>query len=97
MATESDIQLITGGNGPVLRTIQVTTLLNGEPTVVNMEVAAISDPNGTLLFPPTDRQDEILTVLKQIALGVSMLLAIVSDTPQITDILQADLEGEDLN
>jgi hypothetical protein len=97
MATESDVQLLSGGSGPLIRTLTVTTILNGEPTSVQMEVTAISDPNGNVIFPPVDRQDEILIVLKEIRTLLSLLAMNEGAIEEITDVQEADEESEDLN
>jgi hypothetical protein len=49
VANESDLQLFSGGTGPLLRTINVQTYIGGQLTTVQMEVAAISDDAGRII------------------------------------------------
>jgi hypothetical protein len=49
MPNESDLQLFSGGTGPLLRTINVQTYIGGQLTTVQMEVAALSDAQGNII------------------------------------------------
>lgn len=62
MATESDVQLLAEGAGPLIRTVTVTTLVDDTQTDVRMQVVGLADSDGTLinlrdsLVDPVSRQ-----------------------------------------
>jgi acyl-coenzyme A synthetase/AMP-(fatty) acid ligase len=60
--TESQVQVQPDSSGKKVRTIEVTTYINGVPTVVEMQVVAIADELGNpiSLAPAEETQDALL-------------------------------------
>lgn len=52
MSTESDVQLNVEGSGPKVRTLLVTTDIDGVATDVEMQVIAVAEKDGSLWRPP---------------------------------------------
>ena len=48
LAGESDVAIAPDSSGKAVRTVEVTTLVAGVPTVVEMQVMQLSDPFGNL-------------------------------------------------
>jgi len=71
-----EIQLPTDGGGQKLRTITVTTIVDGVIQTVNMEVLSISDDQGNVIneFVDYQWQAEMLMEAKRIRQGVQRLL-----------------------
>lgn len=100
MATESDLQLYSGQpSGPLVRTLNVTTFINGVATTVQMEVAALADKNGNLLDIGTsdkltaDKLEETNTLLR----AMVYLLCDMQNTPFEQIIAIAAARGSVLN
>jgi hypothetical protein len=75
MANESDLQLFAGGTGPLLRTINVQTVIGGALTTVQMEVAAISDSQGRMIdFHDAAWKRSVLLELTAIRIGLEKQL-----------------------
>lgn len=72
----NQIQLPTDGTGKKLRTIEVTTIIAGVVTTVEMEVLSVSDDQGNVIkeFIDYPWQDEMLSEIKMIRIGIARLL-----------------------
>jgi hypothetical protein len=74
-STEGFVELPPDSTGKSVRTLQVTTLINNVPTVVYMEVMAVSDANGNVIVDMAtgNQMDRILAELRRIRIGIAKL------------------------
>lgn len=56
LPNESDVQVIQSSGGPLIRNLLLTTIINGVPTQVQMQVIAISDSFGNVIDDFMDYQ-----------------------------------------
>lgn len=68
MGTESSLKRLDSAGGRDVRTIEVTTLIQGVPTVVEMQVIALSDERGNVIndFATYNLQVEQLKVMREL-------------------------------
>ena len=80
-ASDDIIQLPTDGSGRKLRTIDVTTMVNGVATSVQMEVLSVADSSGNVIddFADYKMNQAILRELRMIRLGIQQLLHTFGD------------------
>lgn len=67
MSVESDVQLLHEGTGPKVRTLTITTLIDGVATDVEMQVVAVSDSDGHVWDDTSAWQEEVLAELRTIS------------------------------
>lgn len=73
---ESYAAIPPNSTGPQVRILQVTTLVDGVPLTVEMQVIAIADKDGNVLgsFVDGEWQDAMLAELKRIRRGIGKLV-----------------------
>jgi hypothetical protein len=69
------VELPVDSTGKSVRTLQVTTLINNVPTVVNMEVMSVADADGNIILDIMTKtlQQQILDELRRIRVGIGKL------------------------
>lgn len=69
---EDYAQIQPDSTGALVRTVRVTTLVDGVPTEVEMQVVGIADAEGRPVAFPGDAEwrDEVLAELRAIRLGM---------------------------
>lgn len=74
MIGDSAIQLPPDGTGKSVYTVELTKIINGVPTTVEMEVAAIADSTGSITddFRQTRRREEIAMLAQLDARAISV-------------------------
>jgi hypothetical protein len=79
--SESQVQVQPDSSGKKVRTIEVTTILSGVATVVEMQVLAIADENGNTIneFIDYKWQLAVLNELKKIRRAVDKLNGDLTD------------------
>lgn len=75
MTGDSVVQLPPEGSGKSVYTIELTKTINGVPTIVEMEVATISDSTGSIVddFRQTRRREEIAMLAQLDARAMDMV------------------------
>lgn len=81
---ESQIIHTPNSTGPGVRTVAVTTLIDGVPTVVQMQVLCIADEGGNIIcdFASYNMQVAMLTELRAIRRLDAMRIGIFEATPE---------------
>jgi hypothetical protein len=96
MATESDINVPSTGAAQV-RTLTVTTLINGVPTPVQMQVVGLADANGKAVSIFTDYTEPLANLIeigeRQVTLLKLLLQEFTGDRYANADL--AALEDDD--
>jgi hypothetical protein len=75
MATEGAVSVYSIGTEPV-RIVKVTTLVNGVPTTVDMQVLAIADEQGNIInrFADYSLQQQMVNELRALRLSLEQWL-----------------------
>jgi hypothetical protein len=74
--SESYAAIPPNSTGPQVRILQVTTLVEGVPLTVEMQVVAIADKDGNVFrtFTDAEWQDSVLSELCRIRRGIGKLV-----------------------
>jgi len=73
VADESSVQLLAEGTGPEIRTLDVTTMIDGVATTVKMQVLAIAEADGTLWRPSPEAAGDIRAIREMLELALAGL------------------------
>ena len=91
--SDSNVQ-VSSGTGPSVRTLQVTVLEGGSPTVVQMEVIAIADEFGNPLKVDAlyQAQTEMLDELRAIRLGLQEIISAGARPHEVMNLIEVARE-----
>jgi len=91
--SDSNVQ-VSSGTGPSVRTLQLTVLDSGTPTVVQMEVIAIADEFGNPLKVDSlyQAQMEVLDELRAIRLGLQEIISAGARPNEVMNLIQVARE-----
>ena len=92
MAAESSVSLGQPTGAPLVRNLLVTTMINGVPTQVMMQVVSIADQQGALIDLP--RENPLLQVLLDIRRELMIANELTADDLARTHDLSVNIEKE---